>query len=116
MLDYLDEQIATMDTREKLDAVMDQPFEIAAKWAKANGIDTKNIFLGEFGMIREEYGNPYVIPGATRAAYVKDMIERAERHGFAWSVWSYGGAFGIVEQFDNKPAEPEVMETIRTLD
>ena len=32
---YLDEQITTIDTREKLDAVMDQPFEIAEKWAKA---------------------------------------------------------------------------------
>ena len=116
MLDYLDEQIATVDTREKLDAVMDQPFEIVAKWAKQNGVDTKNIYLGEFGMIRQEYGNPSVIPGATRAAYVKDMIERAERHGFAWSVWSYGGAFGIVEQFHNEPAEPDVMEMIRTLD
>ena len=115
MLDYLEEQIATMDTREKLDAVMDRPFEIAAKWANDNGIDAKNIFLGEFGMIRQEYGNPYVIPGATRAAYVKEMIKRAERHGFAWSVWSYGGAFGIVEQFDNKPAEPEVMEMVKQL-
>ena len=37
---------------------MDRPFEIAAGWAKANGIDPKNIFLGEFGMIRQEYGNP----------------------------------------------------------
>ena len=44
------------------------------------------------------------------------MIARAERHGFSWSVWSYGGAFGIVEEFDGKPAEPEVMEMIRRLD
>ena len=116
MLDYLDEQIATMDTKEKLDAVMNRPFELVADWAKRNGIDAKDIYLGEFGMIRQEYGNPYVIPAATRAAYVKDMIGRAEQHGFAWSVWSYGGAFGIVEQFDLKPAEPEVMEMIRQLD
>jgi hypothetical protein len=67
-------------------------------------------------MIRQEYGNPDVIPGTTRAAYVKDMIERAERHGFAWSVWSYGGAFGVVEQFHNEPAEPEIMDMVRTLD
>jgi endoglucanase len=115
MLYYLDEQIATIDTDEKLDAVMDRPFAIAAQWAKENGIDAKNIFLGEFGMIRQEYGNPYVIPGGTRAAYVKDMIERAERYGFPWSVWSYGGAFGIVEQFDNKAAEPDVMEMVKRL-
>ena len=35
MLAYLDEQIATMDTKEKLDAIIDRPFEIAASWAKA---------------------------------------------------------------------------------
>jgi endoglucanase len=116
MLDYLDEQIATMDTREKLDAVMERPFELAEQWARQNGIDVKNVYLGEFGMIRQEYENPYIIPGPTRAAYVRDMIARAERRGFSWSVWSYGGAFGIVEQFDNKLAEPEVMEMIRNLD
>ena len=67
-------------------------------------------------MIRQEYGNPFVMPAASRAAYVEDMIEHAERHGFSWSVWTYGGAFGIVEEFDGKPAEPEVMEMIRRLD
>ena len=41
MLDYLDEQIATMDTREKLDAVMERPFELAEQWARQNGIDAE---------------------------------------------------------------------------
>jgi endoglucanase len=115
MIAYLDEQIATMDTREKLDAIVDRPFEAAAKWAKENGIAPENVYLGEFGIIRQEYGNPYVVPGPERAAYVKDMIEHAERHGFPWSVWEYGGAFGIVEAFEGKPAEPEVMDMIRAL-
>jgi endoglucanase len=115
MLEYLDEQIATIDTKEKLEATVDRPFEIAAKWAKDNGIPPENIYLGEFGMIRQEYGNSFVMPGAERAAYVKDMIAHAERHGFAWSVWEYGGAFGIVEEFSGKPAEPDVLEMIRGL-
>ena len=66
-------------------------------------------------MIRQEYGNPFVMPGEWRAAYVRDMVALAERNGFAWSVWSYGGAFGIVEQFEGKPAEAEVLEAIRGL-
>lgn len=115
MLAYLDEQIATMDTKEKLDAIVDRPFEIAAKWAKANGIEPGNIYLGEFGMIRQEYGNPYVVPAAERAAYVSDMIEHAERHGFPWSIWEYGGSFGIVEEFEGRPAEPDVLEMVRGL-
>jgi endoglucanase len=115
MLAYLDEQIATMDSKEKLDALVEQPFEIAARWAKDNGIDPRNVLLGEFGMIRQEYGNPHVVPAAERAAYVKNMIEHAEHHGFPWSVWSYGGAFGIVEEFEVKPAEPDVMEMMKGL-
>ena len=115
MLSYLDEQIATMDTKEKLDALMEQPFAIVAKWARANGIAPGNIYLGEFGMIRQEYGNPYVVPAAQRAAYVKDMIGHAEKHGFAWSIWEYGGAFGIVDEFDGRKAEPDTMEMVKRL-
>ncbi len=40
-------------------------------------IRPENVTLGEFGMIRQEYGNPYVMPGKYRAAYIRDMI--AER-------------------------------------
>ena len=43
------------------------------------------------------------------------MIARAEKSGFAWSLWSYGGAFGIVEEFEGRKAEPDVMEMVRSL-
>ncbi|WP_192182063.1 glycoside hydrolase family 5 protein [Mesorhizobium amorphae] len=115
MLAYLDEQVASMDTDEKLLGLMDAPFKAVEGWAKANGIKPENITLGEFGMIRQEYGNSYVMPGDYRAAYVRDMIARAEAHGFSWSVWSFGGAFGIVDAFDGDKAEPEVMDAIRSL-
>src|SRR5262249_10855693 len=108
-------QIATMDTKEKLDAVVERPFEIVAKWAADNGIEPRNIYLGEFGMIRQEWENPFVMPGPERAAYVKDMIEHAERHGLPWSVGGEGGSFGIVEEFEGRPAEPDVMDVIRRL-
>jgi hypothetical protein len=115
MLAYLDEQVASMDSPEKLDSLMDAPFKTVAAWAKANGIKPENITLGEFGMIRQEYGNPYVMPAEYRAAYVRDMITRAEAHGFSWSVWGYGGAFGVVDAFNGDKAEPEVMNAIRSL-
>ena len=115
LLAYLDEQVASMDTPEKLLALMDAPFERVDAWAKANGIKPENITLGEFGMIRQEYGNPYVMPAQYRAAYVKDMIKRAEAHGFSWSVWGYGGAFGVVDAFNGEKAEPDVMNAIKEL-
>ena len=115
LLAYLDEQVATMDSPQKLLAVMDAPFKTVEAWATANGIKPENITLGEFGMIRKEYGNGFVMPAKYRAAYVRDMIARAEAHGFSWSVWSYGGAFGIVDAFDGEKAEPDVMDMIRSL-
>ena len=115
MLVYLDEQIATMDTKAKLDALMDQPFDFVDRWAKKHGVAPENIFLGEFGMIRQEYNNPFVMPSASRAAYVKNIIGRAESRGYAWSVWSYGGAFGVVDAFGGQRAEPDVLDAINAL-
>ncbi|MBZ9735870.1 glycoside hydrolase family 5 protein [Mesorhizobium sp. CA18] len=115
LLSYLDEQVATTDSPEKLRGVMDAPFATVDAWAKANGIKPQDITLGEFGMIRKEYGNSFVMPAVYRAAYVRDMIARAEAHGFSWSVWSYGGAFGVIDAFDGEKAEPDVMEVIRSL-
>ena len=115
LLAYLDEQVASLDSPEKLLAAMDAPFNTVEAWAKASGVKPENITLGEFGMIRQEYGNAFVMPAEYRAAYVKDMIARAEAHGFSWSVWSYGGAFGIVDAFDGEKAEPDVMDAIRSL-
>ena len=115
LLAYLDEQVAGLDTPEKLQADMEAPFLAAADWAQRYGIEPRNVLLGEFGMIRQEYGNPYVVPAKHRAAYVRDMIGLAEKHGFSWSIWGYGGAFGIVEAFDGNKAEPDVMEAVRAL-
>ncbi|MGX5826099.1 glycoside hydrolase family 5 protein [Mesorhizobium sp. 43Arga] len=115
LLAYLDEQVASMDSPDKLLGLLDAPFKKVEAWAKTNGIKPENVTLGEFGMIRQEYGNAYVMPVQYRAAYVRDMIARAEAHGFSWSVWSYGGAFGIVDAFNGDKAEPGVMDVIRSL-
>lgn len=115
MLAYLDEEIAKVDTREKLDAVMAEPFDTVAAWAGEHGIAPEDILLGEFGMIRQEWGNDTVMPAASRAAYYRDMIAQAEKHGFAWAMWGYGGAFGVVEEFEGRKAEGDVVEMVRGL-
>ena len=43
------------------------------------------------------------------------LIRLAVEHGFAWALWSYGGAFGIVDAFDNSRAEPDVLDMVRHL-
>lgn len=115
MLDYLGEQIALLDTPEKLGAAMAKPFDTVSQWARAHDIAATDILLGEFGMIRQEYGQPFRVPATERAAYYRDMIALAEKAGFIWSMWSYGGAFGIVQEFEGKPAEPEVLDMVKSL-
>lgn len=115
MLAYLDEQVAGLDTAEEVHATMAEPFEKVRSWAERHGVQPDDILLGEFGMIRQEYGNASVVPAASRAAYLRDMIALAEKHGFAWSIWGYGGAFGVIEQFEGRPAEPDVLDAVRTL-
>jgi endoglucanase len=112
---FFKEEVAKIDTEEELNAVMDKPFDEVAKWAKDNKVDPSNIILGEFGIIRQEYNNPVVIDSKTRAAFYKSQIERAEKHGFSWSMWGYGGAFGIVEEFDGRKAEPDILDMIKAL-
>lgn len=116
MLAYLDEEYAKLDTAERLEAALDHPFDIVAAWARKHDVKPQDILLGEFGIIRQEYGSDFVMPAASRAVYVKDMISRAERLGYGWAIWSYGGAFGIVEEFDGRKAEPDVIDVVRGLE
>lgn len=115
MKTYLDELIAGLDTKAELDAAMEKPFATVAAWMAQHGVRPEHILFGEFGMIRQEYQKPFVVPASERAAYLRDMIGHAERHGFAWAVWSYGGAFGVVDAFEGRKAEPEVLEMVRGL-
>lgn len=115
IISYIDEQMALVSTPEKLRAVMEKPFADIEAWATAHGVEKQNIFLGEFGMIRQEYGKAVVTKPAWRAAYTRDMIAIAEKHGFAWAIWSYGGAFGVVETYEGEKAEPDVIKAVKTL-
>ena len=82
---------------------MAEPFETAARWADNHDIARNRILLGEFGLIRQEYGKEGTVSAASREAFYADMIRLAEDHGFAWSMWSFGGAFGLVQGFGGDP-------------
>lgn len=110
-LSFFDKEIAKIETKEGLDSEMEKSFAIVANWAKANGIDPQNIILGEFGMIRQEYGNTYVVPAKSRAAYYQMQVERAGRHGFRWAAFSYSGAFGMVRGWNGATVEPPILPT-----
>lgn len=110
-----DKLLAEIDTPEKMQAEISKPFEEVSAWADRHGVKRDDILLGEFGIIRQEYGTDHIVPAAWRAAFYRDAITLAERYGFDWSMWGYGGAFGVVEEFENRPAEPDVINMIRAL-
>ncbi|PYE88691.1 glycoside hydrolase family 5 protein [Phyllobacterium leguminum] len=110
LLAYLDEQYAEIDTPEKLSNVIEAPFKTVAAWAAKYGIPKEDIFLGEFGMIRQEDGNPYRMPSQWRAAYLHDITTLSERYGYAWAVWSWGGAFGITNDDKNRILDPLILK------
>ncbi len=115
IMSFVNDEMAKIATPEKLAAVITRPFSLAARWADSHGIARSDILLGEFGMIRQEYDNEFVMKPEWRAAYYRDMVALAERHGFSWSMWGYGGAFGIVESFSGARAEPDVLDIVRGL-
>jgi endoglucanase len=115
MISWVEEQVKAIRTEEGLQAMLREPFEVVGRWAEDHGIAPQNILLGEFGMIRQEYGNAFVMRPAHRAAYYRDVIDIAEEFGFPWAMWSHGGAFGIVEEFEHRPAETDVLDMVRGL-
>lgn len=91
-------------------AMLNEPFDKADAWGKEYGIPPERIYLGEFGMIRQEYRKEFRMPSAWRAAYLKDMTTAAEKRGFPWSVWSWGGAFGITLDDEKRALDPVILK------
>lgn len=115
MIAYLDEQVAALDTEAEMSAAIAAPFARVAEWARSHGMAPGDILLGEFGMIRQAWGVDHVVPAAERARFYRALIDEAERRGFAWSMWSYGSDFGVVDEFEGRKAETDVMDMVRAL-
>lgn len=115
MVSYLDELFDGIDTAEEMSATLSEPFRLVADWARKYRIDAGSIFLGEFGMIHQEYQSDFTMPAKWRAAYINDVIDLAEGNGFAWSLWSYGGAFGLVEGHGGESLPAAVLPMIGVL-
>ena len=65
-------------------ARIEADFAEVAEWANRTG---RQVLLGEFGVTGESG-----VPMAMRAAWTRAVARAAERHGFAWSYWSFDGS------------------------
>lgn len=86
---------------------MDTAFATVRKWAKSNGIPPARIFLGEFGASRT--GPPHR-DDAARRRYFGDIRTRAEKAGYAWSLWAWSGNFGIASSSDGHDVAPAMRQ------
>lgn len=69
--------------RSKLAAELDK----ASDWAKRNNVE---LLCTEFGVYRDGVEQPF------RIAWLSDVRELLEERGIGWSLWNYGGNFGLV--------------------
>lgn len=61
-------------------------------------------------MIGREYGSDLAVPDQWRLAYMQDMISLAEDYGFGWSVWSFGGAFGLMQAYGGEALSNTLLD------
>lgn len=109
---YIRNELEEWGSDDNLAEFLEKPFERVAKWAAKHNIAPDGIFLGEFGFIAQEYGKDVETPDDWRIAYLKDMISLAEKYQFGWSIWSFGGAFGMVQTFGGEKMEGELVKAL----
>jgi endoglucanase len=84
-----------------------------ADWAKRHNIPPAKIFIGEFGVVRRQPGQPGAFCD-DRARWHRDMRDAAESHGFAWAYFSYDGPFGLVldEKAEHRRLDPVTLASL----
>jgi endoglucanase len=73
---------------------LERTFRQVSAWRIAQRLPAHAILLGEFGLNRTPYQSTPE-GAAAREAWLRDMRELAEAHGFAWACWTYAGAGGF---------------------
>lgn len=85
-------------------------FDAVGRWAAGNGIANTRILLGEFGCVSSVAGAAI---GDQRATWLRNVVQNAERLGFAWAYWAYKGLGGM--QLRGMESETLDAETLQAL-
>src|SRR6267154_5792906 len=72
-------------------ARIERELDVAAAWAARNHVPLN---CNEFGTYRN------FAPPADRANWIRDMRTALEKYGIGWTMWDYGGGFGVVNKKD----------------
>jgi endoglucanase len=114
--------LAILDARQRLESyrksafdrgAIAQSFDRIASWARDHRVPMKRVILGEFGAMRQDGGRGG-LRHAERAAWIHDVREEAEAHGFIWAAWVYrgSGGFSLVKDEEGTELDPAVIEAL----
>ncbi len=78
----------------RIDAEINQ----VAEWSRRNHVP---VMCNEFGVYRE-YADPH-----DRAAWLNDVRTSLVKNGIGWTVWDYGGSFGVVTKANGRATPDE---------
>jgi hypothetical protein len=86
---------------------MEKRLNEALDWAKAHGIPSGRLFMGEFGaMLMTPDGRSGAFD-ADRLRYIAALRTLAEKAGMAWSIWEYANPYGMTVILPHGPALPD---------
>lgn len=74
-------------------------------WAKAHGIEANQLFIGEFGVMRQ-------VDEQSRKSWLQAVVNAAEKRGIAWSYWSFEQPeyMGIINSRTDHSLDPVTLE------
>lgn len=80
-------------------------------WAKQNHVSMKRIWVGEFGVSRDGFGQTRTAP-EDRQRWLKDAHETFEELGIGWAVWNYCCQTGIIQGDFWGPLDPAIIHAL----
>lgn len=90
---------------------IEKKFADISRWAEQHKLSGRQIFIGEFGVLRKVAN----MPGARcedRMRWLTDVRTTAERHGFSWSYFSYDGPFAIIMSDKDRRLDQSVLASL----
>jgi endoglucanase len=91
--------------------LIEKRFAAVVGWAAQYKIPTHRIFIGEFGVLRQQ-SNALGARCADRAQWLSDVRAAAERHGFSWAYFNYDGPFSILIDDADRQLDPVVLASL----
>jgi endoglucanase len=90
--------LETYNEKSHRKADLSGAFDRLREWCEGHG---QVAWLGEFGVYS------HTARPEQRAAWIRDVRELAEEHGFGWAMWEARGGFGLFLPDDSRPLKAD---------